>query len=89
MTTLQVLEIGRDLLWTALWLSLPAVLVSLLVGLTISILQTLTSIQEQTLSFAPRIAAVCLILVLALPWMLKTSTAFTGRMFARIVEVTK
>jgi flagellar biosynthetic protein FliQ len=89
MTTLHVLEIGRDLLWTALWLSLPAVLVSLIVGLTISILQTLTSIQEQTLSFAPRIAAVCLILVLALPWMLKTSTAFTGRMFARIVEVTK
>lgn len=89
MTTLQVLEIGRDLLWTALWLSLPAVLVSLLVGLTISILQTLTSIQEQTLSFAPRIAAVCLVLVLALPWLLKTSTAFTGRMFARIVEVTK
>ena len=89
MTTLQVLEIGRDLLWTTLWLSLPAVLVSLIVGLAISILQTLTSVQEQTLSFAPRIAAVCLILVLALPWMLKTSTAFTGRMFARIVEVTK
>ncbi len=89
MTTLQVMEIGRDLLWTALWLSLPAVLVSLVVGLTISILQTLTSIQEQTLSFAPRIAAVCLVLVLALPWMLKTSSAFTGRMFARLVEVTQ
>lgn len=83
------MEIGRDLLWTALWLSLPAVGVSLLVGLTISILQTLTSVQEQTLSFAPRIAAVCLILVLALPWMLRTSTAFTTRMVARMVEVTK
>lgn len=83
------MEIGRDLLWTALWLSLPAVGVSLLVGLAISILQTLTSVQEQTLSFAPRIAAVCLILVLALPWMLRTSTAFTTRMVARMVEVTK
>jgi len=83
------MEIGRDLLWTALWLSLPAVGVSLLVGLTISILQTLTSVQEQTLSFAPRIAAVCLILVLALPWMVRTSTAFTTRMVARMVEVTK
>ncbi|AMV21560.1 flagellar biosynthetic protein FliQ [Planctomyces sp. SH-PL14] len=89
MSSLQVMEIGRDLLWTALWLSLPAVGVSLLVGLTISILQTLTSVQEQTLSFAPRIAAVCLILVLALPWMLRTSTAFTTRMVARMVEVTK
>lgn len=83
------MEIGRDLLWTALWLSLPAVGVSLLVGLLVSILQTLTSVQEQTLSFAPRIAAVCLILVLALPWMLRTSTAFTTRMVARMVEVTK
>lgn len=89
MSSLQVLEIGRDLLWTALWLSLPAVGVSLLVGLAISILQTLTSVQEQTLSFAPRIAAVCLILVLALPWMVRTSTAFTTRMVARMVEVTK
>lgn len=89
MSSLQVMEIGRDLLWTALWLSLPAVGVSLLVGLTISILQTLTSVQEQTLSFAPRIAAVCLILVLALPWMVRTSTAFTTRMVARMVEVTK
>jgi flagellar biosynthetic protein FliQ len=89
MSSLTVLEISRDLLWTALWLSLPAVLVSLVVGLAISIMQTLTSVQEQTLSFAPRIAAVCIILVLALPWMLKTSSGFTGRMFARIVEVTK
>ena len=58
----QVLEIGRDLLTTALLITLPALLASLVVGLVVSILQAVTSIQEQTLSFAPRLIAVGLVL---------------------------
>ncbi|MCA9085097.1 MAG: flagellar biosynthetic protein FliQ, partial [Planctomycetaceae bacterium] len=54
MDTLEVVEIGRDLLVTTMWLSGPPIMISLIVGLMISIFQTVTSVQEQTLSFAPR-----------------------------------
>ncbi len=89
MNTVEVTEVGRDLLTTAMWLAGPAVLTSLLVGLGISLLQTLTSIQEQTLSFAPRIVAVGAVLLLLLPWMLQMSSSFTMRMMVRIAEVTQ
>jgi flagellar biosynthetic protein FliQ len=89
MTTALVVQIGRELLVTALLLSLPTVLVSLLVGLLISVFQTVTSIQEQTLSFAPRIVAVCAALVVSLPWTLETLVNFTQRMFWLIEEVTR
>ena len=89
METIEVVEIGRDLLMTAMMLAAPAVLVSLLVGLAISLLQTLTSVQEQTLSFAPRIVAVGGVMLVTLPWMLQVSSAFTIRMMERLVEVTR
>ncbi len=84
-----VIQIGRDLLFTALLLSLPTVLVSLFVGLIISVFQTITSIQEQTLTFAPRIMAVGLVLVLTMPWTLQLLVNFTQRMFLLITEVTR
>ncbi|MFN8708015.1 MAG: flagellar biosynthetic protein FliQ [Planctomyces sp.] len=89
METSEVVEIGRDLLMTAMYLSAPAVLVSLFVGLAISLLQTLTSVQEQTLSFAPRIVAVGGIMLVTLPWMLQVSTSFTVRMMERLIEVAR
>lgn len=89
METLEIVEIGRDLLITAMWLSGPSIIVSLLVGLLISLMQTVTSIQEQTLSFAPRIVAVGIVLVVTLPWTLEQSSAFTLRMMERLLEVTR
>lgn len=89
MNSLEVVEVGRDLLTTTMWMAGPAVLASLLVGLGVSLLQTLTSIQEQTLSFAPRIVAVAVMLLLMLPWMLQLSTSFTIRMMERMAEVTQ
>lgn len=87
MSTGMVVQIGRELLFTALLLSLPTVVISLIVGLFISILQTITSIQEQTLSFAPRIIAVGLALVFTMPWTLQVLVSFTKRMFLLILEV--
>lgn len=52
MSPTAVIEIGRDLLMTSIMLSLPAVVISLAIGLVISILQTVTGVQEQTLTFA-------------------------------------
>jgi flagellar biosynthesis protein FliQ len=89
MDTLNVVEIGQDFLITAMWLSGPAIIVSLVVGLLISLAQTVTSVQEQTLSFAPRIVAVGAVMLLMLPWMLQQSSAFTMRMMERLLQVTQ
>jgi flagellar biosynthetic protein FliQ len=89
MTTTEVLAIARDLLMTAMLLSLPAVGASLLVGLIVSVLQTMTSIQEQTLSFAPRLVAVGLVTLLALPWSLQVVNGFTLRMVTRLAEAAR
>jgi flagellar biosynthetic protein FliQ len=89
MDALDVVAIGQDLLLTAMWISGPAILVSLVVGLAISLMQTVTSVQEQTLSFAPRIIAVGAVMVLTLPWMLRLSSDFTLRMMDRLLQVTQ
>lgn len=86
MSTAQILEIGNDLLMTALLISLPALLVSLVVGLVVSILQTITSIQEQTLSFVPRLLAVGLVLALSMAWALQMASHFTARMLWQATE---
>jgi flagellar biosynthetic protein FliQ len=85
----QVIEVGRDLLYTALILTLPTLVVSLVIGLVISILQAATSVQEQTLSFAPRLVAVILALVLTLPWTLQLAVAFAMRMISHAAGVTR
>lgn len=87
MSTPEVIEIGRELLYTALLLALPTLAVSLVVGLIISLFQAVTSIQEQTLSFVPRMLAVALILVLTMPWALQMAMHFTVRMLWQAAEV--
>ena len=67
-----VLDIARDAIYTIVIVSAPMLLVALVVGLIISIFQTVTSIQEQTLTFVPKIVAVFLIMILAGSWMLNT-----------------
>lgn len=77
----DAIMVGRDLMFTSLLLVTPIVIVSLVVGLFISIGQTVTSIQEQTLTFAPRIVAVVGIVILLTPWYLSTLKAYTVGMF--------
>jgi flagellar biosynthetic protein FliQ len=85
----QVLEMGRDLLFTTLLIALPPLLVSLLVGLTISVLQAVTSVQEQTLSFVPRLLAVGFVLIALLGWILQVGVQFTVRMLWYATEATR
>ncbi len=89
MESTEIVSIGRALLITTLWLVGPAVLCSILVGVTVSVLQTITSVQDQTLSFAPRIVSVGLIMLIALPWMVQMSSSFTIRMMSRMLQVTQ
>ena len=73
-------EIVTDVMQSALFLVLktaaPMLLISLVIGLTVSIFQTVTSIQEQTLTFVPKIIAVFVTLMLAGSWMLNTMIEF-------------
>jgi flagellar biosynthetic protein FliQ len=89
MSFAEVLEIGRDTIWTTLLLGLPALAISLLVGLIISVVQTITSIQDQTLSSVPRILAVAFAIVFTMGWALQTAIQFFVRMLGHAVEVTR
>jgi flagellar biosynthetic protein FliQ len=88
MNITEAIEIGRDLFYTTLLLALPALLTSLVVGLVISILQTITSIQEQTLTFTPRLIGVGLAVIFTMSWALQTAVYFTVRMLTHAAGVT-
>ena len=77
----------RQGVFQVLLLSAPALLVSMAVGLVVAILQATTSIQEQTLTFVPKIAAILGVLVLFGPWMLSTLVEFTRQIFAMIPKM--
>jgi len=70
-----------------LLLAAPLLLIGMVVGLIISIFQATTSIQEQTLSFVPKIAAILGALILLGPWMMASMVQFTVRLFGRIPEL--
>lgn len=76
MTVDQVTEIANQALYLIIKVSTPVLLVSLIVGLIISIFQTVTSIQEQTLTFVPKIISVFLALMLLGYWMLNSMKEF-------------
>ena len=76
MTVEAVAEIARDALYLIIKVSLPVLLESLVIGLAISIFQTVTSIQEQTLTFVPKIICVFLSLILFGQWMMNSMVNF-------------
>ncbi|MGI9951203.1 flagellar biosynthesis protein FliQ [Moorellaceae bacterium AZ2] len=84
MTQELVLSIARDALTTALLLAAPALVLSLVVGVGISILQATTQIQEQTLTFVPKIVAVMLAILLLGRWMLGVLTQFAGQLLGNL-----
>ncbi|NMB08993.1 MAG: flagellar biosynthesis protein FliQ [Tissierellia bacterium] len=73
----DVLKLAQDAIRTVLLVSSPMLVISLIVGLIISIIQAVTQIQEATLAFVPKIMAVLLSLVIFGPWILKVMTQFT------------
>jgi flagellar biosynthesis protein FliQ len=76
----QTVEIMRRLLIEAMLLSAPLLITASLVSLTVSLLQTLTSVQEQTLTAVPRLAVVFTVTVAVLPWMVHRLVGFTLRL---------
>ena len=80
MTQETVVSIAIDALYTIIIVAAPVLLVSLIVGLLISIFQTATSIQEQTLTFVPKIISVFVTLMICGDWMLTKMTEFMTRL---------
>ncbi len=81
MNELLIAQIGKDALRTALLVAGPALLVSLVVGLLVSVFQVVTSLQDQTIAFVPKVIAVMLVVAISFPWMLQVMLRFTTRMF--------
>jgi flagellar biosynthetic protein FliQ len=82
--TPEVLDIARDAIWVAIQIGAPVMIVALVIGLAISLVQALTQIQEMTLTFVPKILVIFLSIIIFLPFMLSTLTAFTERLASRI-----
>ena len=76
MSTAEVVTIAKDALYTIIITSTPILLISLVIGLVISIFQTVTSIQEQTMTFVPKIIGIFLGLMLLGGWMLETMVTY-------------
>ena len=80
MTDADILDIAREMIFTIFKCAMPLLLVSLIVGLIISIFQTITSIQEQTLTFVPKLLAIFLALLLLGSWIMGTLVDFLENM---------
>ncbi len=81
MTVDQALDIGREALLVGLMISAPMLLAGLVVGLVLSLLQAVTQIQEQTLTFVPKIIAMAVAAVVFLPWIAQKLLEYSARLF--------
>jgi flagellar biosynthesis protein FliQ len=87
MSTEAVLRILKEGLLLILTVSAIPMLAGMIVGLVVSVLQATTQIQEQTLSFVPKLLAICLALAIAGPWMLMQTMRFTSSIFESIALI--
>ena len=84
MNQTMILKLAKDTLQITLMVSGPLLVTALVVGLVVSITQVVTSIQDMTMSFVPRIIAVLVVFLLALPWMMNVLLSFTAQLFSQL-----
>ena len=89
MTEQFVIKFVSDAIYTALLVAGPILIVTLLVGLMVGIFQAVTSINEMTLTFSPKLIAVVVLMLVLLPWMLRVLTGFTLNVFHMIEMVAR
>ena len=80
-------RLASEALWLILILSLLPLMASLIVGLLVSLFQALTQIQEQTLTFVPKIIATILVIMITLGWMMETLREFAVRTFDMMLQI--
>ncbi len=87
MTAAEAIEISRQAIIVLLKIGVPIMLIALIVGLSVSLLQALTQIQEMTLAFVPKIIVIFASLLLFLPFMMSPLTGFTRHVMDKIVSL--
>ena len=87
MNPVEVVEVAREGIVVLLKIGMPIMVVALAVGLTISLVQALTQIQEMTLAFVPKILVIFVSLMIFLPFMITTLMTFSERLFDRIIAL--
>ena len=86
MSEALIVGVIRQAIETAVMVSLPMLAAGLIVGVLISIFQTVTSIQDNVLAFMPRSAAIFVVFALTFPWMLRTVIGFSSQLIGRLPE---
>jgi flagellar biosynthetic protein FliQ len=89
MTPEYVIQLLREALTTALWLAAPLMIVGLVVGIAISMLQVLTSIQDSAFSAVPRLVAFLAVFIVALPWMTHKATEYAVSILGNLSRYAK
>lgn len=84
-----VTSLMQNALSTLMWIVAPMLIVAIVVGVVMSLIQTLTSIQDQTFSFAPRVVAIFVIFLITFPWILRVLTTFTASIFSDFMPYIK
>ena len=81
MTAELILTLGKETAYTVLLVGGPMLIIAMIVGITVTIFQTITQIRDQTLTFIPKIVAIVVSLIFFLPFMLQTLISFTVKIF--------
>jgi flagellar biosynthetic protein FliQ len=89
MSEALVLGIVRQAIETAVIISMPMLIVGLVVGVAVSIVQTVTSIQDNILAFIPRAAAIFIVFAFTFPWMLRIMTGFASALVRRLPDLVR
>jgi len=85
MNEVAVSELGREALWVVLKVATPIMMAGLIIGLVIALFQALTTIQEMTLTFVPKILVIFTSIIVFLPFMMTTVVEFAKSLFDRII----
>ena len=83
----QAIELGQQALITTLTLIAPILIVAILLGLLIGVLQAMTQVQDQTISYIPKLICILLALCYSLPWMFEQLLSFTGNVFQSVPTI--
>ena len=89
MSEALIVGVIRQAIETAVMVSLPMLAAGLLVGILVSVFQTVTSIQDNVLAFMPRSAAIFIVFALIFPWMLRTVIGFSSQFIDRLPELVR
>lgn len=87
MESAEIIDIAREGIWVLMIVGAPMMLTAMVVGLAVSFVQALTQIQETTLTFVPKMLAMLLVMMLALPFMLQSLQEYGTKLFDRIATI--